>query len=86
MNLWIIFAAMSLGAVFFAVWPLFKRQRRLSPLIAFSVIFVVGLSTGLYYKQGRPELQSAAGNAQQSMDDAIATGIAEYVDDFEHLE
>jgi cytochrome c-type biogenesis protein CcmH len=63
---------MSLGAVVFAVWPLFKRQRRLSPMIAFSVIFVVGLSTGLYYKQGRPELPSASGGAQQSMDAAIA--------------
>ncbi|MDJ0814388.1 MAG: tetratricopeptide repeat protein [Woeseiaceae bacterium] len=73
MNLWIIFAAMSFGAVVFAVWPLFKRQRRLSPLIAFSVIFVVGLSSGLYYKQGRPELPSAAGDGgQQSMDAAIA--------------
>ena len=73
MNLWIIFAAMSLGAVVFAVWPVFKRQRRLSPLIALSVIFVVGLSTGLYYKQGSPDLQSAAGSAQQSMDAAIAS-------------
>lgn len=72
MNLWIIFAVMSLGALVFAVWPLFKRQRRLSPLIAFSVIFVVGLSSGLYYKQGRPELPSASGGAQQSMDAAIA--------------
>ena len=72
MNLWIIFAVMSLGAVVFAVWPLYRQQQRLSPLIAFSVIFVVGLSTGLYYKQGKPELPSAAGGAQQSMDDAIA--------------
>ncbi len=73
MNLWIILAVMSLGAVAFAAWPIFKRQRRLSPLVAFSVIFVVGLSTGLYYKQGNPELPSAAGGgAQQSMDDAMA--------------
>lgn len=72
MNLWIIFAVMSLGAVAFAAWPLFKEQRRLSPLIAFSVIFVVGLSAGLYYQQGSPDLQSAAGGAAQSMDDAIA--------------
>ena len=72
MNLWIIFAVMSIGAVVFAVWPMFKRQGRLSPLIAFSVIFVVGLSSGLYYKQGSPDLQSAAGGGQQSMDDAIA--------------
>ena len=81
MNLWIIFAVMSLGAVAFAVWPLFKRQRRLSPLVAFSVIFVVGLSTGLYYKQGKPELPSAsAGGAQQSMDEAVAGLIDKLAD------
>lgn len=72
MNLWMIFAAMGLGAIGFAVWPLFKQQRRLSPLVAFSVIFVVALSTGLYYVQGKPGLPSAGGDAQQSMDDAIA--------------
>ncbi len=81
MNLWIIFAVMSLGAVAFAVWPVFKRQRRLSPLVAFSVIFVVGLSTGLYYKQGKPELPSAsAGGAQQSMDEAVAGLIDKLAD------
>lgn len=80
MNLWIIFAVMSLGAVAFAVWPLFKRQGRLSPLIAFSVVFVVGLSAGLYARQGNPELPSAGGGAQQSMDDAIA-GLREKLAD-----
>lgn len=80
MNLWIIFAVMSVGAVAFAIWPLFKSQRRLSPLIAFSVIFVVGLSTSLYYRQGSPELPSAGGGGQQSMDDAIAGLVAKLAD------
>jgi cytochrome c-type biogenesis protein CcmH len=76
MNLWIILAAMSLGAIAFAVWPLYRQQRRLSPLVAFSVVFVVALSTGLYYKQGSPGLLSAGGDAQQSMDDALAGLVA----------
>lgn len=74
MNLWIIFAVMSLGAVAFAIVPLYRKQRRLSPLIAFSVILVVGLSSSLYYRQGNPQLPSARSGdgGLQSMDDAIA--------------
>ena len=85
MTLWILFGAMSLVAVVFAVWPLYQRQRTLSPLIGFSVIFIVALSTGLYYRQGNPGLQSVArsGTAEaelQSMDAAIA-GLAERLED-----
>ena len=81
MNLWIIFAVMCLGAVAFAVWPIFKRQQRLSPLLAFSTIFVVALSTGLYSTQGKPELPSASGGAaNQSMDAAIAGLIDKLAD------
>lgn len=84
MNLWIILAVMSLGAIGFAVWPLYRQQRRLSPLVAGSVIFVVALSAGLYHKQGNPGLPSGAGGSQQSMDAAIsglAARLAENPDD-----
>lgn len=81
MNLWIILAVMSLGAVGFAVWPLYRQQKRLSPLIAVTVVFVVAFSTGLYYRQGAPDVPSASGgDGQQSMDDAIA-GLLEKLDD-----
>ena len=75
MNMWVLFGVMSLVAVGFAVWPMYRRQQRLSPLIAASVIFVVALSSGLYYQQGSPHLPSAGAAGAASMDDAIA-GLA----------
>ena len=76
MTIWIIFGLMSLAAVGFLAWPLYRRQQTLSPLIGFSVIFIVALSTGLYYRQGNPDLPSAAsagtaGSDLPSMDAAI---------------
>jgi cytochrome c-type biogenesis protein CcmH len=72
MTLWILLAVMSLVAVGFAVWPLYRHQRSLSPLIGVAVILVVALSSGLYYRQGSPDLLSAgAGAAAPEMDDAI---------------
>lgn len=63
MNLWIIFGVMSLAAVVFAIWPMYKHQRGLTPLIGAAVLFVVAVSSGLYYKQGKPELPSAGERA-----------------------
>jgi len=73
-TLWILLAAMSLVAVGFAVWPLYRHQRGLSLLLAATVVFVVALSSGLYYQQGNPDLQSV-GDSTPGMDDAIA-GLA----------
>jgi cytochrome c-type biogenesis protein CcmH len=70
-TLWILLAAMSLVAVGFAVWPLYRHQRGLSLLLAATVVFVVALSSGLYYRQGNPDLQ-AAGASAPGMDDAVA--------------
>jgi len=72
MTLWILLAVMSLVAVGFAVWPLYRHQRSLSPLIGAAVILVVALSSGLYYRQGSPDLPSGgAGAVAPGMDDAI---------------
>jgi len=72
MTLWILLAVMSLVAVGFAVWPLYRHQRSLSPLIGITVILVIALSSGLYYRQGSPDLPSAsAGAAAPGMDDAV---------------
>ena len=72
MTLWILLAVMSLVAVGFAVWPLYRHQRTLSPLMGATVILVVALSSGLYYRQGSPDLPSgSAGAAAPGMDDAI---------------
>jgi cytochrome c-type biogenesis protein CcmH len=81
MNIWIIFGLMSLVAVGFLAWPLYQRQRTLSPLIGFSVIFIVALSTGLYYRQGSPDLPSAAsagsGDSNLPSMDAAIEGLAQ---------
>ena len=77
MTLWITFAIMSLMAVGFAAWPLYKHRRGLTPLVGAAIIFVVALSSGLYYRQGNPDLQSAGGSGADAglpgMDDAIAS-------------
>lgn len=75
MTLWVLFALMSLVAVGFAIWPLYRHQRSLSPLIGTAVLFVVVLSSGLYFYQGNPELPSGAG-AIPDMEEAV-TALAE---------
>jgi len=70
MNLWILFAIMSLVAVAFAVWPLYRKERRLTGTVAAAIVVVVALSSGLYYYQGEPELPSG-GAAAQEMDQVI---------------
>ena len=70
MTLWVLFALMSLVAVGFAIWPLYRHKRSLSPLIGVAVVFVVALSSGLYFHQGNPELPSGGG-AVPDMEDAV---------------
>ncbi len=72
MTLWIALAIMGLVAVGFAVWPLYRRQRRFSPLVLGSTVFVVALSAGLYNYQGQPELPSATGGTLPAMEEVVA--------------
>jgi len=72
MTLWVLFAALSLVAVGFAVWPLYKHQKSLTPLIGAAVVFVVALSSGLYYHQGKPDLPSGTGGLTE-LDDTVAS-------------
>ena len=75
MTLWIAFVLMALAATLFVAVPLWRGQRRLSPLLAVSVVFVVALSAGLYARQGSPNLPSVAGGA----DPATLPGIDDMV-------
>ena len=72
MTLWVLFAAMSLVAVGFAVWPLYKHQKSLTPLIAVAVVVVVALSSGLYYYNGKPDLPSGTSSLTE-LDDTVRT-------------
>ena len=75
MTLWIIFASLSLVAVGFAVWPLYRQQRKLTATVAVTIVGVVALSAGLYAYQGAPEVQS--GTAALPEMDAVITTLAE---------
>jgi cytochrome c-type biogenesis protein CcmH len=61
MTLWILLAVMILVAIGFAVWPLFQHEKSRTPMVVAAVVFVVALSSGLYYYQGKPELPSVDG-------------------------
>ena len=70
MTLWILFAILSLVAVAFVAWPIYKSSGRLTFLLASVIVFVVALPAGLYSHQGRPELASA-NVASAELDDEI---------------
>ena len=72
MSLWIVFAVLSLVAVGFAVWPLYRQQRKLTATIAVTIVTVVALSAGLYAYQGAPDVQSGTA-ALPEMDEVIVS-------------
>ncbi len=78
MTLWISLALMSLVAIGFAVWPLYKNGKGFSPLVGVAIILVVALSAGLYNFQGSPAQPSGSG-ALPEMDDVVAALAARLV-------
>ena len=70
MTLWIFFAVMLLVAIGFVVIPLYQQQKKLTTVIAVSVIVVVAISAGLYHKNGTPDAPAGAG-AQAGVDDLL---------------
>lgn len=75
MTLWILLAVMSLVAVGFAAWPLYKNGKGFSPLVGVAIVFIVVLSAGLYNYQGSPALPSGGGASQEM--DAAVTALAQ---------
>ena len=72
MTLWIVLAVMSLAAIGFAVWPLYRHEQSLTPVIGVAVVFVVVVSSGLYYYQGKPALPSGSAT-QPELEDVIGS-------------
>jgi cytochrome c-type biogenesis protein CcmH len=70
MTLWIFFAVMLLVAIGFVVIPLYRQQKKLTAVIAVSVVVVVAISAGLYHKNGTPDALAGAG-AQAGVDDLL---------------
>ena len=65
---WFIAAALCLLAVLFAIWPVFRNTRRLTPLLAGIAVFTVALSAGLYNHVGNPNLPSGRGGSDELPD------------------
>jgi cytochrome c-type biogenesis protein CcmH len=76
MTLWVSIAAMCLVATLFVAWPLYRRQQRLSLLIAGCVAVIVAISLGLYAYQGRPGLPSGTGTGEPPDIEAMVTSLA----------
>jgi cytochrome c-type biogenesis protein CcmH len=62
MMFWSVIGVMSLAALAFLVWPLFRGEKRLSLLLAGVIVFAVGLSAGFYHYLGNPDVPSGAGS------------------------
>jgi len=65
---WLTIVILCLLAVLFAIWPVFKRTRRLTPLLAGIAVFTVALSAGLYNHVGEPNLPSGRGGGDELPD------------------
>ncbi|MBT8089528.1 MAG: hypothetical protein KJO01_04905 [Gammaproteobacteria bacterium] len=75
MTFWIIAALLCLVALGFAIWPLYRESRRLTPLLAIVVVSTVAVSVGLYSRIGSPDVPSAGAQSDTlpDMESAIAS-------------
>ena len=66
---WIVLAILCLMAAVFAVWPLWRKASRLTPLVATVIVFTVAISALLYNQIGSPGTPSGRSlSAQHSGD------------------
>jgi cytochrome c-type biogenesis protein CcmH len=82
-TFWTILVVLCLLAIVFAVWPLWEKSRRLTPIVASVIVLTVALSAGLYDHIGSPGLSSAQSEVSshtgsgveslQGMDEAIGS-------------
>ena len=79
---WTTIVILSLLAIGFAVWPLWRNSHRLSPLVAGVIVFTVASSAVLYDRIGSPGVpsgrtihagQAGAGADLPGMEEAIAS-------------
>jgi len=68
MTLWIFFAVMVLVAIDFVVTPLYRHQKKLTPIIAVAVVVIVAISAGLYHSQGKPDTPSGGSDLPEIND------------------
>jgi len=91
-TFWTILVVLCLLAIVFAVWPLWQKSHRLTPLVAAVIVFTVGLSVGLYDHIGSPSVTSGSSDhAEQTdnlmgMDEAIGALEARLANNPEDVE
>ena len=88
MMLWAAIGVACVLAILFVTRPLYRHEKRLSPLIAGCVVLIVGVSLGLYAYQGRPGIPSVSGDAAQppdieSMVESLAARLEDEPNDIE---
>jgi len=85
MILWIFFIVMAVVAIGFVVTPLYRHQKKMTPLIAVVVVAVVAISAGLYNSKGSPDAPSA-GDGPADVGDALANLAKKLKKDPDNLE
>lgn len=68
MTFWIVVAVLCLVALGFGAWPLYRESRRLTPLLAVVIVFMIALSAGLYNEVGSPNVPSAGAQSGELPD------------------
>lgn len=64
---WIVLVILCLLATVFAVWPLWRKSHRLTPLVAGVIVFTVASSAGLYDRIGSPGVPSGRSQGAGAM-------------------
>lgn len=62
MTLWIALIVLSLCALGFIVWPIYRHSGKLTAMLAGVIVFIVVLAAGLYHTIGSPGVPSGAGS------------------------
>jgi len=72
MTFWVALAVLSLAALGFITWPIYRKSGKLTGLLGGIIVVIVGLSTGMYYFIGSPGVSSGAG-AAANVDDIVGS-------------
>ena len=64
---WITLVVLCLAAILFAIWPLWRNSRRLTPAVSTIIVLIAGFSAGLYNYIGNPDVTSGRADAESSL-------------------
>ena len=64
---WITLVVLCLAAILFAIWPLWRNSRRLTPAVSTIIVLIAGFSAGLYNYIGNPDVPSGRADAESSL-------------------